>query len=454
MRPNRSRREARSPALLAGLCLCLLAVESPAFGQAVSPAVFISNNGNLEGSVSSFTVNADGSLAFVMKFLTGQRANLNDPCPGCNAYEISLTPDGRYLATSHAASNDPMQQVTVLEVAADATLTPVGTFSVPSSPLDLQWITNTLLAVVKSAFGGSNLVRVYHFDPQVPALTLVDQTTTGDFTTFVAVHPSGSYLYTQDSLGAPFVVQAYAISPAGGLTLIDTEFTTSTFPLELAITNDGTKLYAAGGISNGGNKVLGFHIAMNGTLTPMAGSPFTSPGASPSNVFVSGDDAFLVVGHGTDATARTFAINPVTGQLTFTGATFDVGLQGTLGDVRIEGDLLFVTDNSTAVDGVTGVYSFTLNADGSLTQNGPLQDTTGIAPRSVATWVPGPFTGDLNCDGAVDTLDIGPFALALTDPAQYRVDFPNCNLRLSDTNGDGNFDGLDVQPFVQLLMGG
>jgi hypothetical protein len=61
--------------------------------------------------------------------------------------------------------------------------------------------------------------------------------------------------------------------------------------------------------------------------------------------------------------------------------------------------------------------------------------------------------GDLNCDGNVDFGDINPFVLALTNPAGYAVQFPNCDIRLGDINGDGRVDFGDINPFVRLLTG-
>jgi hypothetical protein len=62
--------------------------------------------------------------------------------------------------------------------------------------------------------------------------------------------------------------------------------------------------------------------------------------------------------------------------------------------------------------------------------------------------------GDANCDGAVNFDDINPFVLALSDPAGYQQQYPNCNLLNADCNGDGvvNFD--DINPFVAILSGG
>ncbi len=434
--------------------LIVLAAASSALGQSDLPAVFVSNNGNLQGSVTSFTVNPDGTLNFVQHLITGMRDDLSDPCPGCNAYEISLSPGGRWLATTHPASDDPTQQLTIYEVAADATLAVVDGFTVFASALDAAWLSDTLIAVVRAQLGGTNEVRTYVFDSAGPTLTFADSVNTGDFTGYVAPHPDMPFMYSQDSQGAPYHVGAYRYQASGVISQIELETNPSTFPLELAVTRDGAQLYAAGGISNGGNKILGYQIAANGSLSPLAGSPFTSPGSSPSNLAVSEDDAFLLAGHGSDATLRTFTINPLTGALTATGFSFDVGLQGTLGDVQSAGGFVFVTDNSTAIDGIQGIYSFTLNPDGTLTQNGPIASTLGIAPRSIATWLP-PFTpGDMNCDGVLDENDVGPFVLALIDPQGYEDAFPGCPASNGNIISRDEFNGLDIAAFADALLGG
>jgi hypothetical protein len=59
--------------------------------------------------------------------------------------------------------------------------------------------------------------------------------------------------------------------------------------------------------------------------------------------------------------------------------------------------------------------------------------------------------GDLNCDGAINAFDIDPFVLALTDPAGYAEEYPDCDYMLADINGDGVVNAFDIDPFVALL---
>ncbi|MDX2200342.1 MAG: hypothetical protein SF069_15385 [Phycisphaerae bacterium] len=62
--------------------------------------------------------------------------------------------------------------------------------------------------------------------------------------------------------------------------------------------------------------------------------------------------------------------------------------------------------------------------------------------------------GDMNCDGFVTVGDIGGFVIALTNPAQYAIQFPGCNIMNGDVNIDGFVTVGDIGAFVALLTGG
>ena len=64
-----------------------------------------------------------------------------------------------------------------------------------------------------------------------------------------------------------------------------------------------------------------------------------------------------------------------------------------------------------------------------------------------------PIVGDTNCDGVVNTFDIDPFVLALTDPVAYGAAQPTCNILNADCNQDGEVNTFDIDPFVLLLTG-
>lgn len=66
---------------------------------------------------------------------------------------------------------------------------------------------------------------------------------------------------------------------------------------------------------------------------------------------------------------------------------------------------------------------------------------------------PEPSRGDLNCDAAIDVLDINPFVLALLDPGAYAAAYPECDAALADINQDGAANVLDINPFISLILG-
>jgi hypothetical protein len=59
--------------------------------------------------------------------------------------------------------------------------------------------------------------------------------------------------------------------------------------------------------------------------------------------------------------------------------------------------------------------------------------------------------GDANCDGVCDFGDINPFILALSAPAAYAAQFPDCT---ADVTGDFLVDFADINPMVGILATG
>lgn len=53
----------------------------------------------------------------------------------------------------------------------------------------------------------------------------------------------------------------------------------------------------------------------------------------------------------------------------------------------------------------------------------------------------------------MDTFDIDPFVLPLTDPIAYAGVYPECNSLLADCNNDGSVNAFDIDPFVDVLIG-
>ncbi|HKQ48078.1 MAG TPA: choice-of-anchor tandem repeat NxxGxxAF-containing protein [Phycisphaerae bacterium] len=77
--------------------------------------------------------------------------------------------------------------------------------------------------------------------------------------------------------------------------------------------------------------------------------------------------------------------------------------------------------------------------------------TTGVFTANVPVQ---PKTGDMNCDGKVDGLDVDGFAQAMLDPSGYAAEHPSCNALNGDINLDSLTDPADTEQFVSCVLNG
>ena len=83
-----------------------------------------------------------------------------------------------------------------------------------------------------------------------------------------------------------------------------------------------------------------------------------------------------------------------------------------------------------------------------------VDDLTGVVKVEVESGDPcaGQTRGDTNGDGSINSLDIDPFVLSLTDKDQYNIDYAPSTWQCSaDCNCDGSMNSLDTDPFVAIL---
>lgn len=109
---------------------------------------------------------------------------------------------------------------------------------------------------------------------------------------------------------------------------------------------------------------------------------------------------------------------------------------------------------SVAVSGdtvVVGAYqedSSATGVNGNQTDNSALKSGSAYAFNGIGC----PILGNMNCNCAMDPLDIDAFVQALLDPDGYAAMHPTCNILRGDVQPDGNVDGADIQGFINLLF--
>ncbi len=197
----------------------------------------------------------------------------------------------------------------------------------------------------------------------------------------IAVSPDGRHIY----LSRPFVglISGYTIAPDGSLTPIaGSPFTVGTHPQDVAMTPDGRYLYVTNRESN---DVSAFSVASNGGLSAVQGSPFAA-GRSPEGVAVTPAGGYLyVIDRGFNETPpalSAFSISSEGGLSSVSGSPFAVG-NNTLGALAIspDGRRLYTSSNASG----DPVSAFSIAAEGAVTAvSGSPFASGGFHPSDVA----------------------------------------------------------------------
>jgi hypothetical protein len=213
-----------------------------------------------------------------------------------------------------------------------------------------------------------------------------------------------------------------------------------------AISKSGAALEIRGGLLTGFGTITGNVQVGSCSTTPCGGT--LAPGASPGQLAIDGEY--------TQAADGTLAIE-------LGGATpiAEHDLLTVSGTASLDGSLSVMFLNGfTPGPGQSFTILTAGTVNGSFAAVELINPPPGLAmnvvyePGQVRLVVPGGpvMRGDMNCDGAVDLLDIEPFALALVNADAYSAAYPLCNPMNADMNVDAVADGRDVPDFVLELL--
>jgi sugar lactone lactonase YvrE len=355
-------------------------------GAGFSPVVghvYVNDNTAGTNTIGAFNRHADGSLtpeagSPVLAGGAGTGAGLADQGA------IQITPDGRFLIAVDAGSN----QISVLQIHFDGSLSLVRGGVVSSGGLlpDSVAIHGNLVYVANSGSGGSNytgfrlgfngrLVRIPGSTVTLAANAApADVLFNGTGTKLVGTEV-GTSLIDSFTVGPDGRLTAAPDSPipAQGLGPFGSEFR-PTNPDQLFVSN-------AHNVGAGTGTISSYTNSPNGTLTPVAGSPFPDQQTAPCWVEITHDGQFLfTVNTGSGEISR-YQIAP-NGALTLLGST-PVGQTGGVGavDARLspDGRFLYVDESR-----IGKVGAFAVNG-GNLTELGasPFALPTGATPAGI-----------------------------------------------------------------------
>jgi 6-phosphogluconolactonase len=297
---------------------------------------------------------------------------------------LQLSADGRFLLAVDAGSN----QVSVLRVHRDGSLSlvPGGIVSSGGTLPDSIAVHGTLVYVANSGAGGSNYAGFRFFGGHlfpIPGSTvpLAANAAPGD----VLFNGTGTKLVGTEV--GPSQIDSFTVGFGGRLTAapgspfkaqglgpFGSEFR-PTDPGQLFVSNAHNTATDSGTIS-------AFTDFRNGTLAPVAGSPFADDQMAPCWVEITHDGRFLFTVNTASGTVSRFAIAPG-GALTLLGST---PLRGTGGvgavDARLspDGRFLYVDESKTGTVAAFAVHG------GNLTElpGSPTSLPAGAAPAGIA----------------------------------------------------------------------
>jgi 6-phosphogluconolactonase (cycloisomerase 2 family) len=256
--------------------------------------LFASNS--VSNDVSVFSINSNnGSLTFVGRFPTGGLAGIcsNNDISGIS---LTVTPDDRFLMAGNAGSND----VTVFSVAGDGSLTPIS-----GSPFSAGGTPDGMKISANGAFLGIGLTQpvgvlsIAQSGTVTPAPGSPFQGSGAD--SGVDIKCSGNQLFAGNATSGTTIIDVFDFPANGSLSPI----AGSPFQPGVGVNSNGVLLSPHGqflfvsnqGTGTGDDTITVFRVAANGSLTLVPGSPFAvgSNGATPTLMATNQAGTFLFV---------------------------------------------------------------------------------------------------------------------------------------------------------------
>ncbi|HEX4544613.1 MAG TPA: beta-propeller fold lactonase family protein [Candidatus Acidoferrum sp.] len=273
----------------------------------------------------------------------------NGPTAGEYLWEFSLTDNNLLISTVNQSTG----QLGAPSMSGGQACNSLGTIpSIAVAP------SKTFAFVVDKCFAG---IHVYSMNGPGVVLREIPQSPYGaaNAVDSIAIDPSGKFLYSSASPG--IIYQIAVNGSTGELTPISTAMVNG--DIRQVLTDPQGRYVFANDLTGG--KVLSYSIGNNGSLSPVAGSPFTVPaGGLPVNLVITSGGNFLYAPLIPSGIAA-FAVNGATGALSdIAGSPFATSNQPFSLAIGAGGKYIYSIGGSTnnviegfGVDASTGVLT-------------------------------------------------------------------------------------------------
>ena len=336
---------------------------------------------------------------------------------GCALIALSAAAFAQAKGTAYFVGNFSTPNIDARAIAADGSLTPLGTAPIGGTPRSIALTPNAKFAYATNFFDG----KVLAYDVGITgALTLNAGQPAGGYPVgtqpeALATSPDGKFLFVANTgIGS---ISAFSVDAAGVLTPVNNSPFGAGGLAAIAVSANGQFLYATLG-----NTVQAYSIT-NGALAPVGAA--VPAGTNPKGIAVTPSNSHVVVlDNAAPFGIRTFAIG-ADGTLGAAGAPAPAAAAPDTLAVSQDGQFVYVANGSAA----GSVSAYKIGADGSLTAVPNQPFAAGALSRGLDAGPGGrvyvgdyvdPVAGfstasvfDSGADGALAPVPNSPFTLAV-----------------------------------------
>jgi 6-phosphogluconolactonase (cycloisomerase 2 family) len=253
--------------------------------------VYVTNQGNgtINGTISTYSINSDGTLS-----------NISTEIAGKSPRALAINPSGTFVYVV----NNVDRTVSMYSINNDGTLSSLGAEATGQSPQGIAiHPAGTYAYVTALDIVGDPIVNVYEIRSDGTLSILTNGPAFG-LPKAIAINPAGTYAYVTDSIGTTLTMNGiYSSGNTGTLySLSPPSVTTGANSSGITINKQGTFAY----VTNRGGTVSMYSINNNGTLSSLG---TVAAGSHPNEIVINPAGTYAYVTNSGSSDVSMYSIN-------------------------------------------------------------------------------------------------------------------------------------------------